>query len=51
MLRNHGSSTRYYHEEIGWNTVWNAIQAGHSSGKEELLEDWNAKRNSADAYI
>jgi dTDP-4-amino-4,6-dideoxygalactose transaminase len=51
LLRNHGSSKRYYHEEIGWNSRLDAIQAAILRVKMNYIEDWNAKRKQrADAY-
>jgi dTDP-4-amino-4,6-dideoxygalactose transaminase len=43
-LRNHGSSQRYYHDEIGWNARMDAIQATVLRIKLKRLPDWNRKR-------
>jgi len=43
-LRNHGSTQRYYHDEIGWNARMDAIQAVVLRVKLKRLPDWNAKR-------
>ena len=43
-LRNHGSTRRYYHDEIGWNARMDAIQAVVLRIKLKRLPDWNAKR-------
>jgi dTDP-4-amino-4,6-dideoxygalactose transaminase len=43
-LRNHGSSQRYYHDEIGWNARMDAIQAAVLRVKLKHLPEWNAKR-------
>jgi len=43
-LRNHGSTQRYYHDEIGWNARMDAIQAAVLRVKLKRLPDWNAKR-------
>jgi dTDP-4-amino-4,6-dideoxygalactose transaminase len=51
LLRSHGSSKRYYHQEIGWNSRLDAIQAAILNVKMKHIEDWNAKRRQrADAY-
>ncbi|MCU1286329.1 MAG: DegT/DnrJ/EryC1/StrS aminotransferase [Acidobacteriales bacterium] len=51
LLRNHGSRKRYYHEEIGWNSRLDSIQAAILSVKMKYIEDWNEKRKQrADAY-
>ena len=43
-LRNHGSTQRYYHDEIGWNARMDAIQATVLRIKLKRLPEWNAKR-------
>jgi dTDP-4-amino-4,6-dideoxygalactose transaminase len=50
-LRNHGSERRYYHEEIGWNSRLDSLQAAILRVKLRHLVDWNNKRNErARAY-
>ena len=43
-LRNHGSDRRYYHEEIGWNSRLDAMQAAVLRVKLKHVDDWNQKR-------
>ncbi len=43
-LRNHGSPKRYLHDEIGWNTRMDSIQAAVLRIKLRHLPTWNAKR-------
>ncbi|MGA8488785.1 MAG: DegT/DnrJ/EryC1/StrS family aminotransferase [Terriglobales bacterium] len=43
-LRNHGSSRRYHHEEIGWNCRMDAIQAAILRVKLARIEVWNQQR-------
>jgi dTDP-4-amino-4,6-dideoxygalactose transaminase len=43
-LRNHGSSQRYSHEELGWNCRMDAIQAAVLRVKLKHLEKWNKQR-------
>jgi dTDP-4-amino-4,6-dideoxygalactose transaminase len=50
-LRNHGSSRRYHHEEIGWNCRMDAIQAAILRVKLPHIEHWNQQRRErAAAY-
>jgi dTDP-4-amino-4,6-dideoxygalactose transaminase len=50
-LRNHGSDRRYYHEEIGWNSRLDSMQAAVLRIKLRKLNDWNKKRaERATAY-
>jgi dTDP-4-amino-4,6-dideoxygalactose transaminase len=43
-LRNHGSPRRYLHEELGWNSRLDAIQAAVLRVKLPHVEDWNRRR-------
>lgn len=44
LLRNHGSRQRYYHEEMGWNSRLDAVQAAVLRVKLKRLEGWNRAR-------
>jgi len=51
QLRNHGSSWRYLHEEIGWNCRMDAIQAAVLRVKLKYIETWNEQRRErAETY-
>jgi len=43
-LRNHGSERRYYHQEIGWNSRLDALQAAVLRVKLRYIDDWNQRR-------
>jgi dTDP-4-amino-4,6-dideoxygalactose transaminase len=43
-LRNHGSSNRYLHQEMGWNCRMDAIQAAILRVKLPHIEAWNRQR-------
>jgi len=50
-LRAHGSTKRYYHDEIGWNSRLDSMQAAILRVKLNYIEDWNKTRKKrADAY-
>jgi dTDP-4-amino-4,6-dideoxygalactose transaminase len=50
-LRQHGMSRRYYHDEPGWNTRLDGIQAAILNVKLKYVDGWNeARRNAADRY-
>ncbi len=50
-LRNHGSPRRYFHEEFGWNSRLDAMQAAVLRVKLKYIEDWNrARRDRAALY-
>jgi dTDP-4-amino-4,6-dideoxygalactose transaminase len=51
MLRNHGSSKRYYHQEIGYNSRLDEIQAAVIRVKLKKIDQFNAaRRQNAGAY-
>ena len=45
-LRNHGSSRRYVHEEMGWNSRLDAMQAAILRVKLKYVEGWNQARHA-----
>lgn len=45
MLKEHGSRSRYYHEEIGVNSRLDALQAAILQVKLAHLETWNTQRS------
>jgi dTDP-4-amino-4,6-dideoxygalactose transaminase len=50
-LRNHGSPRRYVHEEVGWNSRLDAMQAAILRVKLKYVEGWNeARRQCAARY-
>ncbi|MCU1303924.1 MAG: DegT/DnrJ/EryC1/StrS aminotransferase [Candidatus Sulfotelmatobacter sp.] len=50
-LRNHGSPRRYVHEEFGWNSRLDAMQAAILRVKLKYVEGWNdARRKRAARY-
>jgi dTDP-4-amino-4,6-dideoxygalactose transaminase len=50
-LRNHGSPRRYVHEEMGWNSRLDAMQAAILRVKLKYVEGWNeARRRHAATY-
>jgi dTDP-4-amino-4,6-dideoxygalactose transaminase len=44
ILRAHGMRRRYYHEEIGWNSRLDSIQAAVLEVKLRYLPEWNQQR-------
>ena len=50
LLRNYGSSTRYVHDEIGFNARLDPIQAAVLRAKLSRLEAWNLSRKAVAAY-
>ncbi|HEY4934727.1 MAG TPA: DegT/DnrJ/EryC1/StrS family aminotransferase [Terriglobales bacterium] len=48
-LRNHGSRQRYYHEEVGWNSRLDALQAAVLRIKLQHIDDWNQLRREVAA--
>ena len=45
-LRNHGSVTRYYHDEIGYNMRMGGLEGASLSVKLKYLTEWNNRRRS-----
>lgn len=43
-LRNHGSVTRYYHDEVGYNYRMGGLEGASLSVKLKYLEEWNNRR-------
>jgi dTDP-3-amino-3,4,6-trideoxy-alpha-D-glucose transaminase len=43
-LRNYGSTEKYVHDEVGWNSRLDELQAAMLSVKLPLLEEFNARR-------
>jgi dTDP-4-amino-4,6-dideoxygalactose transaminase len=51
ILRNHGSSKRYYHDEVGYNSRLDEIQAAIIRVKLKKIDEFNeARRQNAAAY-
>jgi dTDP-4-amino-4,6-dideoxygalactose transaminase len=45
-LRAHGMEVRYYHEEIGWNSRLDSLQAAVLLVKLRHVEEWNERRRA-----
>ena len=43
-LRSHGMTRRYYHDEVGWNSRLDAIQAAILDIKLRYIPEWNQQR-------
>jgi dTDP-4-amino-4,6-dideoxygalactose transaminase len=43
-LRNHGSETRYYHDEIGFNMRMGGLEGSSLNIKLKYLDSWNGRR-------
>ena len=51
-LRNHASTERYYHDEIGYNYRMGGLEGASLKVKLKYLEDWNnRRRNVAHRYL
>jgi dTDP-4-amino-4,6-dideoxygalactose transaminase len=51
LLRMHGMSRRYVHEEVGWNSRMDTLQAAVLLVKLGFIDEWNARRRAlADNY-
>ena len=46
VLRSHGMRRRYYHEEAGWNSRLDTIQAAVLLVKLKFIDQWNEQRRS-----
>jgi dTDP-4-amino-4,6-dideoxygalactose transaminase len=44
LLREHGMHRRYYHDEVGWNSRMDTLQAAVLLVKLRFIDDWNAQR-------
>jgi dTDP-4-amino-4,6-dideoxygalactose transaminase len=45
-LRNHGSATRYYHDELGYNMRMGGLEAASLIVKLKYIDIWNSKRKA-----
>ncbi|MHB1020858.1 MAG: DegT/DnrJ/EryC1/StrS family aminotransferase [Acidobacteriaceae bacterium] len=50
MLRAHGMRRRYYHDEVGWNSRLDSLQAAILLVKLRYIAQWNAQRQQHAAY-
>ena len=50
MLRAHGMRRRYFHDEIGWNSRLDSVQAAVLEVKLGYLPEWNQKRRDLAAH-
>ena len=46
LLRMHGMSRRYIHEEVGWNSRMDTLQAAVLLVKLGFIDEWNARRRA-----
>ncbi len=46
VLRSHGMRRRYYHDEVGWNSRLDTLQAAVLEVKLRYLPEWNEQRRS-----
>ena len=51
MLRAHGMRKRYYHDEIGWNSRLDTIQAAVLLVKLRSIDAWNARRREIRCHL